>query len=96
MNRDEILTLLKGVKEEAREKYNAEIKGIFGSYVRGEATEQSDIDVLVDFKEGADLFDLVGLGFFLEERLHCKVDVVSQRAMRKEIEPYIFRDMVYL
>ena len=95
MKRDEILTLLEGVKEEAKEKYGAEIKGIFGSYVRGEATEQNDLDVLVDFKEGADLFDLVELGFFLEERLRCKVDVISQGAIRKGIEPYIFKDRVY-
>ena len=45
MNKDGVLTLLEGVKEEMQEKYKAEIKGIFCSYVRDEATEQSDVDV---------------------------------------------------
>jgi hypothetical protein len=49
--------------------------------------------VLVEFLEGATLFDLAGLGDFLEEKLCCKVDIVSQRAIRKEIEPYIYGDL---
>lgn len=51
MNKDEILTLLEGVKEWAKEKSKAEIKGISGSYVRGEATEQSELDVPKEIEE---------------------------------------------
>ncbi len=47
--------------------------------------KESDIDVLVDFQEDADLLDLVGLGLFLEERLGRRVDVVPRKALRKEI-----------
>lgn len=96
MKKEEILEALVSLKEEARQEYKAELRGIFGSYARGEEKEDSDVDVLVEFLEKATLFDLVGLGLFLEEKLRCKVDVVSQRAIRKEIEPYIFSDMVYL
>lgn len=96
MNKDEILTLLKGVKEEAKEKYSAEIKGIFGSYVRGEATEQSDIDVLVDFYDHADLFDFVGLCLFLEEKLKHRADVVPEEDIREELKEMILRETVYL
>ena len=96
MKKEEILETLASLKEEARREYKAELKGIFGSYARDEEKEDSDVDVLVEFLEKATLFDLVGLGLFLEEKLRCKVDVVSQRAIRKEIEPYIFSDMVYL
>jgi hypothetical protein len=42
-------------------------------------------NLLVDFAEGATLFDLVGLGLFLEEKLGCPVDVVPRRALRREI-----------
>ena len=74
---------------------NKEI-GVFGSVVRGEQTDTSDLDVLVDFEEGADLLDLVGLGLFLEEKLNQKVDVVSKRALREEIKDVILREAVPL
>ncbi|MBM3241844.1 nucleotidyltransferase family protein [Candidatus Poribacteria bacterium] len=93
---EEILELLKSLKDEARQRYKAELKGVFGSYARGEENEDSDVDVLVDFLDNATLFELVGLGDFLEEKLNCKIDIVSQRAVREEIRPYIYRDLVYL
>ena len=96
MVKSNILKTLESLKDEVRQKYKAEVKGIFGSYSRGEEKENSDIDVLVDFLEGATLFDLSGLGDFLEKKLHCKVDVVSQRALREEIKPYVYDDLVEL
>lgn len=60
----------------------------------GEQKKNSDLDVLVEFLEGATLFDLAGLGNFLEEKLGCKVDVVSQRALREEIKPYVYKDLI--
>jgi predicted nucleotidyltransferase len=96
MKREEILKILKSLKEEVRERYKVEIEGIFGSYARGEEKEISDIDILVDFQKGANLFDLVGLANFLEEKLKCKVDVVSKRALREEIKPYVLEDLIQL
>ena len=96
MTKSQILKTLESLKPEVRRKYKAELKGIFGSYSRGEEKKNSDLDVLVEFLEGATLFDLVGLGDFLEERLGCKVDVVSQRALREEIKPYVYEDLIAL
>ena len=96
MNREQIINILKTLNAEVRKKFKAEIKGIFGSYARDEAEKNSDIDVLVEFFTGATLLDLAGLGHFLEENLGCKVDLVSQRAIRKEVKPYIERDLIYL
>jgi len=89
-----IIAALRGLKEEASRKYKAELKGIFGSYARGEENPGSDLDVLVEFKEGANLIDLVGLSLFLEEKLHCSVDVVTQSALRKELKSDILKEMV--
>nr|MBC8234936.1 nucleotidyltransferase domain-containing protein [bacterium] len=50
------LRILKSLKGEVRQTYKADLKGVFGSYVRGEAKEDSDIDILVEFQEGATLF----------------------------------------
>jgi predicted nucleotidyltransferase len=96
MNKNAILKVLDGVRKEVKKKYKADIKGIFGSYVRGDNKKESDIDVLVDFEEAADLFDLVGLSYFLENELHCNVDIVPLRALREEIKPYIMKEMLYL
>ena len=72
------------MKDVIHQKYKAEIKGIFGSYTRGDFHADSDLDLLVDFDEGADLEDYVNLQQFLEDRLECKVDVVSRRSYREE------------
>ncbi|MFC1716591.1 nucleotidyltransferase family protein [Candidatus Poribacteria bacterium] len=96
MKKEEILEVLNGVKEEVKREYKVEIKGIFGSYARGDDREESDVDVLVDFEARADLFDLVGLGLFLEEKLHRKVDVVPEDSLREEIKPNVLKEIVYL
>ena len=96
MSKKEILPILHSLSEEIKQNYKAEIVGIFGSYARGEETPNSDIDVLVNFLDGATLFDLSGLTIFLKKKLQRQVDVVSKRALRKEIEPYVFEDLVPL
>ena len=93
---EEIKAVLKEHKEEVRQKYKAWIKGVFGSYVRAEENKESDIDVLVEFEDNANLIDFVGLSLFLEEKLKCRVDVVPEDAIRKELKPSILREAVYL
>jgi len=96
MTAGNILTTIRSLKDQVRQNYKAEIKGIFGSYVHGDQTSQSDIDVLVEFDHGADLFDFVGLSQFLEERLSCKVDIVPLSSLREEIKASVLREVVYL
>jgi uncharacterized protein len=96
MMQGQILQTLQRLKHEVHTRYKAELKGIFGSYARGDAGDDSDIDILVEFRKGATLLDLTGLGNFLEGKLGRKVDVVSQRAVREELSLSIYRDMVYL
>lgn len=92
----EILSILKNLKSEIRQRYKAEVKGIFGSYVRGEQKAGSDIDVLVEFDKGANLLDLTGLSIFLEEKLHCSVDIVPVSAIRSELKDSILKEAAYL
>lgn len=94
MNIDEIKSKIRDLKYEIKQNYKAEIVGIFGSYARGEPEESSDIDILVSFEKGATLFDLTGLGDFLEEKLGAKVDIVSLRALRDEIRDKVIRELV--
>jgi predicted nucleotidyltransferase len=91
---EEIRRTLKSLEEQIRKEYKAEILGLFGSYVRGEHRESSDVDVLARFLEGASLFDFVGLADFLEEKLNLRVDVVSDRAIREELREQILKEVV--
>ena len=89
----QVLSALKELKEEIKARFKVKEIGVFGSVVRGEQGETSDIDVLVDFEQSADLFDLVGLGLFLEERLQRKVDVVDKSALRPELRETVLREV---
>jgi predicted nucleotidyltransferase len=91
--REEIIRTIKALHDELK-KYKVREIGVFGSVVRREQKPESDIDVLVDFEDDADLFDLVGLGLFLEEKLGRKVDVVPKRALRKEIRDSVLKEVV--
>lgn len=92
-NKEETVKAIKALQEELK-KYKVLDIGLFGSIVRGEQKQTSDIDVLVDFAEDADLFDLVGLGLFLEEKLGQKVDVVPRKALRKELREGVLKEVV--
>ena len=62
--------------------HNAENPRVFGSVATGMDDEESDLDILIDPKEGMDLFDLGGIGYELEELLKIKVDVAIARSLR--------------
>ena len=94
MTRNEILATLRSFQDQIARDYLARIDGIFGSYARGEERQDSDLDVLATFDDGANLLHLVGLARFLEDTFHCKVDVVSRGALRREIEPHVMKDLV--
>ncbi len=70
---------------EMLKKHGAKEIKIFGSYVRDEAREDSDLDILVEFSERKSLLDLVGIEQELEEALGIKVDLLT----RKSISPYL-------
>lgn len=92
---EQILRLLRDQQLEIKQRYKAEVKGLFGSVARGEAQRESDLDLLVDFDEEADLFDYVGLSQFLEEKLKRKIDLVPRRALREEIRAKVLEEAIY-
>jgi predicted nucleotidyltransferase len=96
MDKEEILKVLKEVKDEVRQRYKAEVKGFFGSFARGEEDAKSDVDILVEFEEGANFLHLIGLSQFLEERFHLSVDIVPFDSIREEIRKYVLEEAIYL
>ncbi len=67
---------------------------IFGSYVRGEATEKSDVDILVDFPKGMSLFDVAELKYTLEDSLGKSVDLVDYDHIKPRLKQYILSEQV--
>ena len=93
---EEIKRIVAEESEEIRRQYKAEIKAVFGSYARGDFHADSDLDLLVDVDTGATLLDLVGLQHFLEDRLGCKVDVVTRRSLREELRASVFSEAIFV
>ena len=90
----EILAKLADLKPELKRRYKVREIGLFGSWVRAEQHTTSDIDILVEFEEEADLFDWIGLTLYLEENLGYPVDVVPRKALRPELQPAVLEQVV--
>lgn len=87
---DQVKKVITEEKDTLTKKYNVARIGVFGSVVRGEDTKDSDIDLIVDFSEPIGLMDLVGLEFYLSDKIGKKVEI----ATRKSLSPYI-KDKVF-
>jgi len=98
MRTEEIKRRLAEYKEEIKEKYKVKEIGVFGSYVKGKQQETSDIDILVEFEEGArlSLLDIAGLEIELSDLLGVKVDLVERRNLKPHIGQHILKEVVYL
>ena len=68
--------------------------GLFGSFVRGDQTSSSDIDILVEFVADKHTFDnFMELAFFLEDLLGRKVELITPQALSPHIGPHILREV---
>jgi len=77
-------------------RYGARNVRVFGSVARGEADEQSDIDLIVEFEPGRSLLDHAGLWLELQELLGVKVDVVSSRGIKARIRERVLQEAIPL
>ena len=78
------------------DRHKAENVRVFGSVARGEATETSDVDILVHFREGASLFDLIHLIDDTSALIEARVDVVSDGGLSPYLEKRILSEAVPL
>ncbi len=93
----EIKEVISSHLNEIREKFGVKELGVFGSYVRGEQSEISDIDVLVEFEQGKKTFDnYMDLKFYLEDLLGVEVDLVIKSAIKPRLKEYILKEVVYV
>jgi predicted nucleotidyltransferase len=87
---------LEVLKPTLKEKFGVETIGVFGSYVRGEQKQGSDVDVLVEFDEDAEIgfFKFLDLEEFLSRKLGVKVDLVTKNALKPYIGKRILQEVV--
>lgn len=96
MKKKDIIEIIRDSKPEMESRYGVRRLGLFGSYVRERQKEKSDIDILVTFGRDIDLFDFLDLREYLETKLHSRVDLVMETALKPAIGKRILAEVEYV
>jgi len=95
MNKQEIIDFLVSHKQELYEKYGVTRIGLFGSYARDEAKEDSDIDIAVEIESSNKYRSFFGLKRHLEEKFKKKVDLGIESTLKPIAKKYILKQIIY-
>ena len=96
MKRRHAINLLTQCRKELKKRFGVTKLLLFGSTVCDTATDDSDVDILVAFDGPATSKRYFGLLFYLEDLLDCTVDLVTEKALRPELRPYVEKEGVML
>ncbi|MGD0961997.1 MAG: nucleotidyltransferase family protein [Methylomonas sp.] len=94
MKRSHALQILHKIKPIVAEKFGVTKLALFGSTARDEAGDNSDVDILVSFDGPASSERYFGVQFYLEDTLGCRVDLVTDKALRLQLRPFIEREAI--
>ena len=94
MNKQQTIQSLSKNKAVLTQHFGVTRLALFGSTARDAATTNSDVDILVDFDGAATSQRYFGVQFYLEDLLGCSVDLVTEKALRAELRPYIEREAI--
>ena len=92
--RNDILNLLREHKTVLTQRFGVVELSLFGSFARDQATEASDIDILVQFDGPATSERYFGVQFYIEDLLDQPVDLVTDKALRAEFRPYVEQEAI--
>ena len=95
---DQLIDNLKSLLPKLQDQYRIRSLGVFGSYVRGEETETSDLDLLVDFEQDSSigLIKICGLENYLTQQLGIQVDLTLLNELKSQPSQQILSEVVYL
>lgn len=96
MNRAHALELLAQSKPILAARYGVTRLALFGSTARDTSRSDSDVDILVAFDAPATSERYFGVQFYLEDLLGCPVDLVTEKALRAELRPFIEKEAVHV
>ena len=94
MRKSEVLALLREHKPVMAERFGVLELALFGSTIRDEARPDSDVDILVSFDRPTDPECYFGVQFYIEDLLGRPVDLVTDKALRAELRPYVEAEAV--
>jgi len=94
MEKSKVIQALTEHKPILAERYGITLLALFGSTARDSATDISDVDILVGFDGTATSQRYFGVQFYLEDLLNHPVDLVTEKALRQELRPYIEREAI--
>ncbi len=95
MDKNEILKNLKNNKQNLKSNFHLAKIGLFGSFARGEATNTSDIDIIVKFDKPIG-WDFIILKEYLEDILNREVDLVTEEAIKFQMKKGILKEVIYI
>lgn len=96
MTRDELLTILREHKPALAERFGVTALALFGSFARDQATDKSDLDILVEFGITPGWKTYFGVVSYLEDLLGRPVDLATISEVRKEIRSFVEREAVHV
>jgi len=94
VKKQQVIQKLQAAKPLLAERYGVTRLALFGSTARDQARPDSDVDIVVGFDGPATSARYFGVQFYLEDELGCAVDLVTEKALRAELKPYIEREAV--
>lgn len=94
MKRDDVLVLLAKSKPALAARYGVVDLALFGSTARDTARPESDVDILISFDGPATSERYFGVQFYLEDALGRPVDLVTDKALRPELRPFIEKEAI--
>jgi hypothetical protein len=93
MDKERVLSLLNSHRDRLDE-FAVKALFLFGSVARGEATPESDVDLLVEFDRPVGLFTVLGLQSYLEELLGCSVDLGTPNSLRPHLRETVLKEAI--
>lgn len=98
LSREEILSFLKEKKEDFSSSYQVTKLGLFGSFATGEASEESDIDLIIEFAPDTEALTdkKAKIKLSLEEKFHREVDLCREKYIKPYFKSHILKTVIYV
>jgi len=88
------IEILRNHEQEIKRRFAVRRIGLFGSFVRGEETKESDIDILVEFEDPT-FRNFMNLAFYLEDIFSRRLDLLTPEGISHRIRPYVEKEVVW-
>ena len=95
MDTNEVINKLQRIKPQLQREYAVKKVGLFGSFANGAYTDNSDIDILVEFEHPVG-WQFFKLEKYLEKTLHRKIDLVTVNALKEQLKPLVLSQIQYI